>query len=136
MKSKIIRLMKFGIVGVSGVVVNQGMLMLLREITPFSLEVRSPIAIEVAIISNFILNNYWTWKDRKVDSKVGIAFRFLMFNLSSGGTAFFFNYLPLLFMVHTMHLHEDMSNIIGIVLAAGFNFLISHFITFRHKKEN
>lgn len=135
MKSKILRVLKFGIVGASGVVVNQGMLMLLR-LTPLELEVRSPIAIEVAIISNFLLNYHWTWKDRKVNNKRGVFSRFLMFNASSGGTAFLFNYLPLLFMVNSLHWHEDLSNIIGIILASGFNFLFSHFVTFKHKKEN
>lgn len=126
--------MKFGIVGASGVVVNQGMLMLLR-FTALSLEVRSPIAIEVAIITNFLLNYHWTWKDRKIESRLGVLGRFLMFNLSSGGTAFFFNYLPLLFMVRTLEMNEDLSNIIGIVLASAFNFLISHFVTFRAQKK-
>ena len=101
--------------------------MLLR-FTTLSLAFRSPIAIEVAIFTNFILNYYWTWGDKRDNSFI---LKFLKFNFSSGITALIFNYLPLLFMVNNLSWNEDISNIIGIGVASVANFLISHFWTFK-----
>ncbi len=131
-KSGFIRLIKFGMVGGSGVVVNLGVVALLRFITELPLEIRSLLAIETAIITNFILNYHWTWKDRKSDASGHKRLVFIKFNTSSGLIAFIFNYLPLLLFVNLLGWNEDLSNIIGIGVASLANFLISHFwiITF------
>lgn len=136
MKNTLLKFLKFGIVGASGVVVNQGVLMLLRVLFPeLPVEVRSPIAIELAIISNFILNFHWTWGDTKAEERKVVTGQFMTFNLSSGLTALFCNYLPLLFMVNVLAWNEDLSNLIGIAFASGLNFLISHFWTFKRKNQ-
>ena len=54
---------KFCLVGVSGVGVNLGMFYLL-DIYGLISTVRSAIAIEISIISNFMMNEYWTFKGR------------------------------------------------------------------------
>ncbi len=124
------RLIKFGIVGASGVVVNQGTLLLLGELTPLSLLLRSLLAIEMAIVTNFLLNLHWTWRDRRAETAGGMAVQFLRFNLSSGGTAYLLNHLPLLWLV-SLGWPEGASNLLGIGIAAGGNFLLSHFWTFK-----
>lgn len=128
------RIAKFGIVGGSGVVVNQGIFMLLAA-TTLSVALRSPIAIFVALSSNFLLNNYWTWKDRVVTRKRDLTSRYFKFFISSGSTALLFNYLPLLYMVHTLRWNENIANIIGIGIASISNYFISHYWTFRHRDE-
>jgi len=61
--SDIIRIIKFSIVGIMGTFVNLFILYLLRSLgTPHI--IASAVAIEVSIISNFLLNNYWTFSDR------------------------------------------------------------------------
>ena len=39
----------------------------------------SPIAIEISIITNFLLNNYWTFSKRDMNDKIHI--RGLKFNV-------------------------------------------------------
>ena len=56
-------LIKFGVVGGLGVIVNLGFLGLMRSLG-FTDTVASAIAIEISIISNFILNERWTFRDR------------------------------------------------------------------------
>ena len=56
-------LMKFGVVGGLGVIVNLGILGLMRWLG-FSDTIASAIAIEVSIISNFVLNERWTFRAR------------------------------------------------------------------------
>ncbi len=46
-------LIKFGVVGGSGVLVNMGLLFILTSFLSVRLEIASPIAIELSILSNF-----------------------------------------------------------------------------------
>jgi dolichol-phosphate mannosyltransferase len=58
------RFIKFCIVGITGVGVNLGLYLLLtRGLLVFYL-LSSAIAIEVSILSNFTLNNFWTFRGR------------------------------------------------------------------------
>ncbi|HZN27299.1 MAG TPA: glycosyltransferase family 2 protein [Burkholderiales bacterium] len=71
---------KFAIVGASGVVVNLLILTLLLH-AGVNKYLASPIAIEASIISNFLLNNYWTFRWRE---KTGVLpVRGLRFNIVS-----------------------------------------------------
>ena len=63
---------KFGAVGGSGVIVNLGALALLRSLG-LGDNLASAIAIEISILSNFVLNERWTFRDRVTDVKVGIT---------------------------------------------------------------
>ncbi len=56
------RFLKFCAVGLSGIVVNMGMLYILTELCGLFYLVSSPIAIECSFLSNFFLNDVWTWK--------------------------------------------------------------------------
>jgi dolichol-phosphate mannosyltransferase len=75
------RFFQFCLVGASGVGVNEGILWLLTE--PFGLPHHiSPIfSIEASIISNFILNDIWTFRDRREGSIKATLGRALKFNL-------------------------------------------------------
>ena len=59
-----VKLFKFGVVGLSGIIVNEGVLIYLKGYVQFSLPVASIIAIELSILSNFILNDTWTFRTR------------------------------------------------------------------------
>jgi len=56
--------LRFGLVGLSGVFVNMGFLWFLTEIVGLYYLASSIVAVEASIISNFILNNAWTFRDR------------------------------------------------------------------------
>ena len=56
---------KFSLTGLSGVVVNLGSFHLLLQLG-LHRYLASPIAIELSIISNFLINNYWTFADREL----------------------------------------------------------------------
>lgn len=61
-------LVKFVLTGLSGVFVNLGSFQLLLSLRVHEL-LASPIAIELSIVSNFLLNNYWTFSDRALSGK-------------------------------------------------------------------
>ena len=71
---------KFSLTGLSGVVVNLGSFHLLLQLG-LHRYLASPIAIELSIISNFLINNYWTFADRELGE--GKRIRSLKFNVVS-----------------------------------------------------
>lgn len=96
------RIFKFAVVGVVGFTINTIGLFLfsrlaliatlaqvMQKATGFTFINESALAAalgaECAIVSNFILNNIWTFKDRKLQSPLQIVSKFLQFNLASFG---------------------------------------------------
>ena len=57
------KFLRFGVVGFSGVFVNMGVLYLLRNILHLELTRSLIVAAEMAIISNFLWNDLWTFGD-------------------------------------------------------------------------
>jgi dolichol-phosphate mannosyltransferase len=120
---------KFAIVGTSGVLVNLGFftLFLMLEMNKY---IASPIAIELSIIWNFLLNNYWTFRWRKTSSRTRI--RGLKFNLVSilalGLSYGTFVILSIAFPDIMPQIHQ----LIGIVPATLVNYFLNTYWTFRH----
>jgi len=79
-----IRFIKFGTVGFIGYLVNALFLEFFSK-GGFSATLSALFSTELAIISNFILNNLWTFSEVKITKPIQILFSFLKFNLSSGG---------------------------------------------------
>lgn len=121
--------LRFLAVGASGVLVNLlGFTLLLNA--GLDKYVASPIAIEISIISNFLLNNYWTFGSRTHSEKTGI--RGLKFNavslLSLSVSYGIFIVLSQLFPAVPPQIHQ----LVGIVPATLVNYLLNSYWTFRH----
>jgi dolichol-phosphate mannosyltransferase len=57
--------MKFAVVGLIGVGVNEGLLIVLDKSIGVALLAAGAVAIEISILSNFVLNDLWTFRDRR-----------------------------------------------------------------------
>lgn len=86
------RIFKFAFVGGVGTLVQLLSLTIIRQILPdFSLLfltsflLATLLSIECAIISNFVLNNLWTFSDRKLEASQ-VPSKFIQFNLASVGS--------------------------------------------------
>lgn len=77
------RIFKFVMVGGIGALVQLTTLQLWRGVAPFQLAFF--LAIECAILSNFILSNIWTFADRKLKAGQYPA-KFVQFNIASAGS--------------------------------------------------
>jgi len=78
------RLIKFGIVGFTGFVVNLIFIRLFRSLG--MIEVLSWLfATEMAIINNYVFNNIWTFKEKKIGGFTKTVKKFFQFNLTSAG---------------------------------------------------
>ncbi len=77
---------KFVITGLVGAVVDFGSAFILIALMIFSKPTANAVSAEIAIISNFLINNFWSFKHKKIQSSLGKAF--LTFNLVSSGAIF------------------------------------------------
>jgi len=125
------RMLRFGIVGVSGVVVNQGLLMLLHGSFGLPLLISSVIAIEMSILSNFTLNSRWTWKIDLGGSLRSWARKAVQYHAATILSAFAGNVLILMGLVHLMGVDYRLANLAGIAAASGLNYVAGEFWVFR-----
>ncbi|MBL7828729.1 MAG: GtrA family protein [Saprospiraceae bacterium] len=68
----LIKFIKFGVVGATGVVVDFGATWVLKEWVMLNRYVASSIGFFCAVVSNYILNRIWTFQSH--DHAVGIQF--------------------------------------------------------------
>ena len=78
------RFAKFGAVGATGVVVNLATLALLRRVGVHT-NGASAIAIELSILTNFLINHLWTFGDRRGSEGPSVGQHLLRFHLVSLG---------------------------------------------------
>jgi dolichol-phosphate mannosyltransferase len=127
------RVFKFGIVGISGIVINLGILFLLVEFFTMNKDLASPIAIEISILSNFILNDLWTFgsiEDQKVSGRWN---RLVAFNFVSVGGAVI-NYVIFLMLTTWFAFYYLAAQLIGIMIAFVWNFLVNRRVTWKRTR--
>jgi len=129
------RFLKFGLVGLSGVLVNEGLLWLLTENLGLYYLLSAAIAVETAIITNFILNDIWTFRDRRTPGNRSLLGRGLKFNLVSlGGLGI--NIAILWTVTEVVGISYLISNLIGIAGATLWNYTINTLWTWRAKPSS
>ncbi len=120
--------LKFAAVGASGLLVNLGAFTLLMH-AGLNKYVASPLAIEISIITNFLLNNSWTFSHR--DTTDAFHLKGLKFNVVSllalGVSYGTFVLLSVLFPSVAPQVHQA----IGVVPATLVNYLLNSYWTFK-----
>ena len=117
------RFLKFAAVGASGIVVNQGLLWFFTEIIGFYYLFSAAIGIEISIITNFILNDKWTFRDRS-HGKKGVLRRGLKFNVVSVA-GLVINISVLFACTEYFGIYYMTSNLIGIAAAFLWNYFVN-----------
>ncbi|MCF7791466.1 MAG: glycosyltransferase family 2 protein [Victivallales bacterium] len=125
-------LIKFCFVGASGIIVNLGVYITLTRLFYVILEIASPIGIECSIITNFFLNNAWTFKKRK--NRSHIIKKMLKFHIVAG-IAGIINYSIVLSLVYIFGLYDLIAICIGIIIATLINYGLNSMWTWKHKHE-
>ena len=117
------RLIRFGVVGLTGVGVNLVMIQVLYAHLHWSAFLSSALAVELSVVNNFVWNNRWTFEQRTVS-----PIRFVRFNLVSLGglliTSAIFTGL-----VQYLEVYYLVAQLVGIAAATGWNFFASVFWT-------
>ncbi len=112
----VLRFLRFGLVGGSGVVVNLAALWLFHDELGLPLGPAGVLAVALAIVNNFVWNNYWTF------GATGFAARRLARFVAVSLVGLAINVTALKLLVHfgTHYLPADFA---GILLATSWNFL-------------
>ena len=83
--SDLTHIFRFAVVGAWGFILNTVVLIFGVRIG-LRPSISGPLGAELAIISNFILNNLWTFSDRSITSLSDISIKFIEFNVVSLGS--------------------------------------------------
>ena len=120
--------LRFAVVGASGTVVNLGMFSAGWH-AGLNKYVASAVAVEVSIIWNFLLNNYWTFRDRKTRDKTRIkGLKYNLVSLATLGVSFAtFSLLTVL----VPRLPPEVDQLAGIAPAVLVNYFLNSYWTFR-----
>ncbi len=124
------RWIKFSAVGWLGVGVQLCMLTLLAGRLEMHYLVATALAVESAIIHNFLWHERWTWGDRGLLGTPGRFQRLLRFHLTSGSVSIFGNVVFMSVFVGHFGLHYLVGNLASIASCAILNFVISDRVVF------
>jgi dolichol-phosphate mannosyltransferase len=128
------RVFKFGIVGISGIMVNLGILYLMVEFFAMNKDLASPIAIEFSILNNFIWNDLWTFGSDEDQMVSGRWHRLVAFNIVSVGGAVI-NYAIFLALTSWLAVYYLAAQLLGILIAFVWNFLVNRRITWKRTER-
>src|SRR5215213_7723582 len=127
------RFWKFALVGVSGVLVNTITLVTLAEYFDASKVIAWMFAVGLSILSNFLLNNAFTWRDVRHSSRIHFLLRCaLAYPVAIVGIgASFAVYYPLVKYVSDAFPYYVLFNLLGIAAGTSVNFILSSRLVFR-----
>ena len=129
--SKLLRWCKFNFVGGIGIGVQFAALLLVKSVMHFNYLAATAIAVEAAVVHNFVWHEQFTWVDR---TKTGDSFearwrrslpRLVRFNLTNGAVSILGNLALMKVMVGQGHMNYLLANGIAIALCSVANFLVS-----------
>lgn len=119
---------KFCIVGAIGVGVNVGFLYLFTDIFHIYYLMSGFIAIELSIISNFILNDNWTFKNHVQNSFIKRLFSYEL--LSFCGVII--QIILLYIFTDIFHIYYLISTIMAIPITLSWNFIMNKMFTWKN----
>lgn len=153
------RIFKFAVVGTIGFLVNLVFFNIFKGLLPWtnfanllSLPVENPIfsdssvavvlGAEVSILSNYILNNIWTFSDRQISGVFKHLSKFAQFNLGSVGSVviqylvmqislLLFGIFPLISLYGLTIQSDNIYLIVGVLLGMIWNFSIYSLVIWR-----
>lgn len=121
----LIKFIKFGIVGFSGVFIDFGFTYLCKEVLKIQKFVSNAIGFSLAASSNYIFNRIWTFESTNPD--VGIEFS-KFFVISTIGLGI--NSLVLWLLNDKFHLNFYIAKLLAIAVTTVWNFLANYLYTF------
>ncbi|HEX3820006.1 MAG TPA: GtrA family protein [Candidatus Sulfotelmatobacter sp.] len=133
--STLARWCRFNLVGGFGIAAQFAALFLLKSLLGFNYLTATMIAVEAAIVHNFVWHEQFTWVERikSRDAALGpdlpawmpSIIRFLRFNFTTGAVSLLGNLALMKVMVGRGHMNYLLANGIAIVLCSAANFLVS-----------
>ena len=129
-KGELTRFLKYCLVGAGGVIVNMGLLWLLTEVGGLYYLVSAAFSIEASIITNFALNDFFTFPDRRARGGRQFMKRLAKFNIVSlAGLGA--NMAVLWTLTSVFGVYYLISNLCGIAVATLWNYVVNFWWTWK-----
>ena len=122
--------LKFNMVGLMGMCVQLVALALLTSGLGMNYLTATVVAVESAVIHNFVWHERWTWLERTSQTDGGTLGRLIRFHLANGAISIGGNVLLMWLLVSRLHMHYFIANIMAIASCAILNFLASDRLVF------
>jgi putative flippase GtrA len=122
--------MKFNFVGGIGIVVQLAALTVFRSWLKLDYLLATGLAVEIAVIHNFLWHERFTWADRPAARPVHSLIRLAKFNASNGAVSIVGNLVLMRLLVGELKLNYVVANLFAIVLCSLVNFLLSDRLVF------
>ncbi|MCU1264642.1 MAG: GtrA family protein [Acidobacteria bacterium] len=127
--------LKFNAVGVLGFALQSGALFLLTHTVPYiGYLMATAIAVELAVLNNFIWHQRWTWRDRPSTTAAETLGRLLKFNLTNGLVSLVGNLIFMSLLVGRLSLPVNGANLISVALCSIVNFILADRVAFQMSK--
>jgi putative flippase GtrA len=124
------RWLKFNTVGAIGVAAQLGALGIFHGWLRLNYLTATALAVEAAVLHNFVWHERWTWRDR-TRSGGGVLARLLRFNLSAGLVSILTNLVLMRWLVGTYHAQYLIANLMSIAAGSVANYFLGDVLVFR-----
>lgn len=126
------RWLRFNAVGAIGIGVQLAALALYKSGLGIHYLLATALAVETAVLHNFVWHEKWTWRERTVDSTPRpVLARLLRFHLSNGLVSILSNVVLMRVFAGHFRLHYLVANVISILITSAANFALSEWFVFR-----
>ncbi len=130
-----VRWLKFNLVGAIGFGVQFAALALFLYGFRLNYLLATSLAVETAVLHNFVWHEFYTWRDRTHLAHRGWACRLIRFNLTNGVLSIVGNVVIMGVLVGRLHLHPLVSNLLAIAACSLVNFAASHWLVFKSRER-
>ena len=125
------RCFRFSVVGAMGIAVQLAMLWLLTRVAGLDYLLATGLAVESAVLHNFLWHQRYTWPDRGIRGVNLVVAALARFHMSAGLISIGGNLVCMRLLVGAAHLPVLPSNLVSIAVCWILNFLVSDRWVFR-----
>jgi putative flippase GtrA len=129
------RWLRFNLVGLLGMGVQFAALACFSEAFGMHYVAATVLAVETAVLHNFVWHTRWTWRDRLDAGNVGWGRRLFAFHITNGLVSVIGNALLMSVFHGMLRAPVLVANAMAIVACSLFNFALSEAIVFRGHYE-
>jgi putative flippase GtrA len=127
LKALLLRLIRFASVGSMGMGVQVAVLSALTSLAGLHYLLATALAVEAAIVHNFLWHERWTWGDRARRERLR---RLLLFQGTTGVVSIAGNLVFMGIFVGGLSMHPLAGNLASVACCAGLNFVLNHKLIF------
>jgi putative flippase GtrA len=126
-----LRWLKFNAIGAIGILVQMGCFALLFSALHLNYLVATALAVEAAVLHNFVWHERYTWKDRSGGGLRSAALRLARFHAGNGVVSILGNVVLMRLLAGGLHINHYLASGISIALCSLLNFAVSEWFVFQ-----